>query len=108
MDGSWVGTALFSGELKVTGRRRPHPDPELGAVCFEADEVSAAVLPRWAGDARRPWFCFENVEDAKGLLPDTKADASPVTVVIDAFTIHRGLSDEVNGGHLVRVEGGGS
>ena len=104
VDGSWVGTARFAGELKVTGRRRPHPDPELGAVCFEVDEGSAAAIPRWAGDERRPWFCFDNAEEARRLLPHTAADARPVTAVVDGFAIHRGLSDEVNSAHLVRVQ----
>ncbi len=104
VDGSWVGTARFAGELKLTGRRRPHRDPELGAVCFEADEASAAALPRWPADTRLPWFCFDDAEAARRLLPDAAAEAHPLTAIVDGFTIHRGLSDEVNAAHLVRVQ----
>jgi hypothetical protein len=97
VDGSWVGSVRFRGELTLTGRRFPHPDPEFAALCFEADPASAATLPRWAGDERRPWLCFEGPPPAS-VLPE-----GPVTVVIDRFAIHRGLSDQVNGARLLRV-----
>jgi hypothetical protein len=77
-------------------------DSHSHAVCFEADSASAASLPRWEGDERRPWFCFENGAAAAKLLgaPEEERDAP---IVIDRFTIHRGLSDQVNSARLVRV-----
>src|SRR3712207_7969887 len=61
-------------------------------VCFEADAESAARLPRWGGDDRRPWFCFENQAQARRAL-GPPSDGVKATVVIDRFVIHRGLSD---------------
>ncbi|HJU75694.1 MAG TPA: hypothetical protein VJ717_18260 [Gemmatimonadaceae bacterium] len=101
IDSSWVGTARFRGELTLSGHLMRHPDSEVQAVCYEADSASASRMPRWAGDTRRAWFCFVDGAEAKGQLPAT-ADA-PATIVIDRFTIHRGLSDEVNAARLVRV-----
>jgi hypothetical protein len=107
-DSTYVGIARFRGEIELSGRTFRHPDADLGGVasCFEADSASAATLPRWAGDERRPWFCFVNRADAKGALgpPGNEREA---TIVIDGFTIHRGLSDQVNEArlvHVVRVE----
>jgi hypothetical protein len=79
-----------------------HPDSDVQLVCFEADAGSAARLPRWEGDDRRPWFCFENQAQARRAV-GPPSDGVKATVVIDLFTIHRGLSDEVNGARLVRV-----
>ena len=97
VDGSFVGSVRFEGELRLTGHRMAHHEPELGAVCFEADQGSAAALPRWPGDERRAWFCFENGEEAAALLE------RPGAIVIDRFTLHRGLSDEVNSARLRRI-----
>jgi hypothetical protein len=102
LDSSLVGTARFAGELILAGRIMAHPDPELQALCFEADSGSAQRMPRWAGDTRRSWFCFSNREEAAGMIGST-APGKSLTVVIDRFTIHRGMSDEVNSARLVRV-----
>ena len=103
-DSTYVGIARFRGEIELSGRTFRHPDADLGGVapCFEADSASAAKLPRWAGDERRPWFCFVNRADATRALgpPGNEREA---TIVIDGFTIHRGLSDQVNEARLVRV-----
>jgi hypothetical protein len=101
--GEVVGTARFSGELTLSGATMRHPDyPDVPAICFEADEASAARLPRWEGDERRAWFCFENHVTAASALA-APGEVRPATVTIDRFTIHRGLSDEVNTAVLVRV-----
>jgi hypothetical protein len=102
-DSSLVGTARFAGELTLAGRIMAHPDSEVRALCFEADTASAPRMPRWAGDTRRAWFCFSNREEAVGLIGSTEPGRA-LTVVIDGFTIHRGLSDQVNSARLVRVE----
>jgi hypothetical protein len=100
-----VGTAHFRGELKLTGRSVRHPDSDVQSVCFEADSLSAARLPRWAGDRRRPWFCFSNTRDAAARLAPAGVERS-AEIVVDSLVINRGLSDEVNSARLVRVISG--
>jgi hypothetical protein len=104
IDSTYVGTAHFRGEIELSGQTMRHPDPDMraNAICFEADSPSAARLPRWQGDERRPWFCFTNEADARRAL-GAPSDGVGATVVVDRFTIHRGLSDEVNSARLVRV-----
>ena len=102
-DSTLVGTARFLGEIALGGWTMRHPDPDAYRVvtCFEADSTSAAQLPRWAGDERRPWFCFSNhAEAARALGPPS--DGVRATIVIDRFTIHRGMSDEVNSARFLR------
>ena len=104
IDSTFVGSARFIGEVELTGRRFPHPDADLrvSTSCFEADSVSAARLPRWAADERRPWFCFANRAEAARAMGEEGADAL-LTIVIDRFTIHRNLSDAVNSAVFIRV-----
>lgn len=107
IDSTRVGTARFRGEIELNGQTMKHPDSDVQAVCFEADSLSAARLPRWQGDERRPWFCFTNDAEARRAL-GPPSDGVGATVVIDRFTIHRGLSDEVNSARLVRAVRQGS
>jgi hypothetical protein len=103
VDSTYVGTARFRGTLELSGSTLRHPDADLRGVasCFEADSSSAARMPRWAGDERRPWFCFVNrAEATRALGPPSEGVAA--TVVVERFTIHRGLSDEVNEALFVR------
>jgi hypothetical protein len=97
-----VGTVRFTGELTLTGRAIPHVDSDVHEVCFEADAASAAGIPRWSGDKRRAWFCFSNQPEAQRSLAALH-ETRPATVVVDRFTIHRGLTDQVNSAELVRV-----
>lgn len=101
IDSTYVGMARFRGQIELNGHTIEHPDSDVRAVttCFEADSASAARLPRWQHDERRPWFCFTNRDDALRML-GTDGNA---TIVIDSFTIHRGLTDQVNSAHLARV-----
>jgi hypothetical protein len=102
VDSTYVGVARFRGQLELNGWTRRHPDTELSEICFEADSASAAQLPRWSGDERRSWFCFVNrAEAARALGPPS--DSIPATVVIEQFTINRGLSDQVNAARFVRL-----
>jgi hypothetical protein len=106
----WVGTARFHGPLTLRGRLMKHFDPDVRWPCFEADSASAALMPRWAGDIRRQWFCFPDAE-AERLVgkrslhtrygyPD---EGWPLEVVIDGLAIRRSFSDDVNTAHLVRI-----
>jgi len=97
-----VGSARFSGELTLAGRATTHAVSNVREVCFEVDVPSAAVMPRWVGDPRRPWFCFTNQPEAQQSLA-ALGEERQATVVIDEFTIHRGLTEQVNTAKLVRV-----
>ncbi len=103
-DSTSVGTARFRGAIQLQGWTMRHPDADAWRVmaCFEADSASAARLPRWQGDERRPWFCVSNRADAARAL-GPPSEGIPAAVVIDSFTIHRGLSDEVNSARFVRL-----
>lgn len=103
-DSIHVGMARFRGRVEVSGWTLRNPDPDLYRVmtCFEADSSSAARLPRWAGDERRTWFCFTNrAQAARSLGPPSEGIRA--TIVIDEFTIHKGMSDEVNSARFVRL-----
>ncbi|HZG43927.1 MAG TPA: hypothetical protein VEY93_13250, partial [Longimicrobium sp.] len=59
-DGEWVGSVRFTGQTTVSGITRPHPDdPDSPALCFELDRESTVRLPRFSGDQRIGWFCFD-------------------------------------------------
>jgi hypothetical protein len=104
VDSTLVGMVRFSGEIQLTGRTMRHPEADSRDVemCFEADSSSATRLPRWPADERRPWFCFVNRDAAVRALGGP-SEGIAATIVIDQFTIHRGLTDEVNSARLVRI-----
>ena len=108
LDSSYVGVARFRGRMRLSGWTLRNPDPDLYdvAVCFEADSASASRLPRWSGDERRPWFCFGNRHDAARALGPA-SEGVPATIVIERFTINRGLSDQVNSAWFVQLVRGG-
>jgi hypothetical protein len=98
---AWVGMARFRGQLTLRGRLMKHTDSDVRVLCFVADSASAALMPRWAGDNRRAWFCFSNAE-AERLL-GRRSDNRSVEVVIDQFVIRRSFSDDVNTARLIRL-----
>jgi hypothetical protein len=108
-DSTYVGVAKFRGSIELTGWTLRHPDADAqdNPICFEADSTSAGRLPRWSGDDRRPWFCFVNHADAARAL-GPPSEGVPATIVIDHFTIYRGLSDQVNSAELMRLVRGGA
>ena len=106
VDSVAVGTARFAGAIELSGATMRHPDPDAPFACFEADDASASRIPRWEGDERRAWFCFENGAEAAGAL-GPPSDGVAATIEIDRFTIHRGLGDEVNSARFVRLVAGG-
>jgi hypothetical protein len=101
--GEWVGSAWFSGTSSLTGETFRHPDgDDYPYPCFEADTASAVRVPRWKGDSRRAWFCFENNSEAKARLGGAIAGVRK-SIVVDRFVVHRNLSDAVNSARLVEV-----
>jgi hypothetical protein len=97
-------TGFFTGMITVSGSTVPHPDADAAeiSVCFRPDTSSASRMPRWAGDERHIWFCFDNSQEAARSLagPGEQVEA---TVVISDYRIHYGASDEVNTARLVDV-----
>lgn len=107
-DGTVLGSARFTGELRLTGATFRHPEfPDVLSVCFEADSASANRLPRWSGDTRRAWFCLDNSGAAAKSLA-LPGEIRPADIAITDFVIHRGASDEVNSAKLTRVMGRGA
>ena len=102
-ESTYVGSVRFLGEIELSGRTIKHFDADSRAICFEADSASAMRLPRWKGDTRRPWFCFDDIAGAEELLGPPGLER-PARVTIADFTIHRSLSDAVNSARLVRAD----
>jgi hypothetical protein len=102
--GSDAARAFFRGEIALSGSTMRHPDADAGefTVCFAPDASNAARMPRWAGDERRIWFCFENQAEAARSLAEP-GEAMTATIVIDRYTIYYGMSDEVNAARLAWV-----
>lgn len=101
---TWTGTVRFSGEIPLRGRAIRHFDyPEVQSICFEADSAFARMLPRWPGDDRRPWFCFENDSTAWRIL-GTVDSTKPVDIVIDRFTTVRAFTDAVNSARILEAD----
>jgi hypothetical protein len=100
--GEWVGSVRFTGMLTLSGHTFSHPDgADYPYPCFETDSASARRLPRWEGDQRRSWFCFENAQAARARLGTSPG--RPATIRVDSFTVHRNLSDAVNSARLIDV-----
>lgn len=102
--GEWVGSVRFAGEIRLSGTVVPHlVYPDQPVICFEADSASGRRLPRWPGDERRPWFCFDDADGARRMLgaPDSTRSR---TIVVDRFTTVRAFTDAVNSARLVAAE----
>lgn len=100
----WVGSVRFAGDVRLTGSTVADSAKERSrGACFEADSASAAQLPRWPGDDRRPWFCFENADTARRMLgaPDSSRAA---TIVVNRFTTVRAHTDAANSAWLLAAE----
>jgi hypothetical protein len=108
IDSTYYGVAWLRGQIQLSGWTLRHADSDLSdiALCFEVDSASAARLPRWLGDERRPWFCFGNrVAAARALGPPSEGVRA--TIVINRLTIRVSGSDDFNTANFVRlVEGG--
>ena len=99
----WTGSVDFSGTVTLTGRYRPHPEaPDVGALCFYPDSVSAEQLPRFPNDQRTSWFCFTNTDEAELSLggPGREGEA---TIVINEFNYLYQHTDTYNSARLQQV-----
>ena len=102
-DMGYVGDVRFDGEATISGDRMTHPDyPEVKEVCMSIDSVSARRLPRFPGDQRRTWLCFENRDEAARQL-GAAGTRGGLTVVIDRYQTVRHFSDVYDTAKLVRV-----
>jgi hypothetical protein len=101
-DGTYEGRATFQGEIIISGVYDPkYPLVASEGVCFDVVRQDDSKLPRMWGDQRKPWFCFDNPEQAKQLLSAEKALLAKI--VIDNFTTvheHKGV---INRADLVGV-----
>lgn len=100
--GDWIGSVRFAGEVRLSGAYQPHPSEEVDALCFFVAEEHRARLPRFPADARRPWFCFANQEEARTLLRPPP-DSGRAEIVVDRFIYHFAHTDVVNEARLLRV-----
>lgn len=107
-DSVWSGDVRFQGEIEVSGIYQAHFDyPEVNALCFHLDSLSALRIPefapdRWSSPNGKPWFCFSNEQHARDLLgpPDSTRWAR---IVIDQYHQTRHFTDAVDAATLVRV-----
>ena len=107
-DSVWAGDVKFEGEVEVSGVYQPHFDyPEPNALCFHLDSISALRIPefapdKWSSANGKPWFCFNNPDQARALLgpPDSVRFAR---IVIDRYHQTRHFTDAVDGAELIRV-----
>lgn len=96
----WTGEVRFSGEVSLSGTFQPHFDSEVKAACFFVDLDDAAKLPRFANDVRKPWFCFQNEEEARSAAPvGTRA-----TIRVSDYHYAYSHTDVVNSVKLLTVE----
>lgn len=101
----FIGKARFRGEVTVSGTfdAGSQPDDELGVPCFYVDEASSQQLPRFLGDERTVWFCFNNPEEAKQALGGVRTEGKKVTIVINDYETVYYPSDVYDTATLVRV-----
>lgn len=102
----YTGTTQFQGEVTVSGKfvaKDSHFEGSVGVPCFYADETSAKQLPRFVGDERISWFCFENAEAVKQAFGGTDVTQENAKVVIDNYQIVYAPSDVVNQATFKRI-----
>jgi hypothetical protein len=102
-DMGYVGDVRFEGEVTITGDRMTHPDfPDVKEVCMTVDSASATRLPRFPGDGRRRWLCFENRDAAARQVGEAGTRGS-LTVVIDRYQTVRHFTDAYDTATFVRL-----
>jgi hypothetical protein len=102
-DMGYVGDVRFDGEVTISGDRMTHPDfPDVKEVCMTVDSASATRLPRFPGDGRRRWLCFEN-RDAAARQVGEAGTRGALTVVIDRYQTVRHFTDAYDTATFVRL-----
>ncbi|MCD8490125.1 MAG: hypothetical protein LRZ84_26185 [Desertifilum sp.] len=102
----YTGTAKFKGEVTVSGQfvaNDSHFEGDTGVPCFYVDETSATQLPRFVGDERMSWFCFDNPEVAKTAFGGNNPVQENAKIVIDNYQIVYAPSDVVNQATFKRI-----
>lgn len=95
-----TGKARFRGEVTVSGT---YKSQEEGTPCFYVDEASASKLPRFQGDERIVWFCFNNPEEAKKAIGSVGTEGKKAAIVINDYETVYYPSDVYDTATLVRV-----
>ncbi|NES98589.1 MAG: hypothetical protein F6K32_26120 [Desertifilum sp. SIO1I2] len=102
----YTGTAKFKGEVTLSGKfvaNDSHFEGATGVPCFYVDETSATQLPRFVGDERISWFCFDNPEVAKTAFSENNLVQENAKIVIDNYQIVYAPSDVVNQATFKRI-----
>ncbi|MEQ9670607.1 hypothetical protein [Coleofasciculus sp. G2-EDA-02] len=100
-----IGRVKFRGQIAVTGTYEPnHQLPGNTEIpCFVVDEAAAIQLPRFQGDDRQVWFCFNNPEAAKQQLGGEDTQPKKAIIVIDDYETVYYPSDVFDTATLVGV-----
>lgn len=100
-----IGRVKFRGQIALTGTYEPnHQLPgDTEIPCFVVDEAAAKQLPRFQGDDRQVWFCFNNPETAKQQLGGQETQPKKAIIAIDDYETVYYPSDVFDTATLVRV-----
>ncbi len=100
----FYGKTRFRGEVTLSGTYNPgQPGDEIGIPCFYVDEASSRKLPRFVGDERTVWFCFNNPDKAKQVLGGIGTKPKKATIVIKDYETVYYPSDVFDTATLVRL-----
>lgn len=106
-DDLWYGSAELEGTVVLSGEYIDyHPVPVLSdpdSPCFRPDDESARQLPRFPGDERGAWLCFDNADEALRVLGVPTSDGERITVEISRYSYAHVPRDDVNMATLSRV-----
>lgn len=100
-----TGRVQFQGQIAVSGTYEPNHQlaGNTEKPCFVVDEAAAKQLPRFLGDDRQVWFCFNNPEVAKQQLGGEDSQPKKAVIVINDYETVYYPSDAFDTATLVRV-----
>jgi hypothetical protein len=99
--GTYVGTVRFAGDLHLRGAPIVLDTEGAALLCFNVDEEYGFRLPRMRHDERRPWFCFDNEEEAAQRLQPLVG--RQVEVVVSDYRTTYQFTDAHDTAHLEEV-----